>query len=115
MLLKQRILDGIAEGRITLAFRRWKRPTVKAGGSLRTAIGVLAIESVDVVDEKKITKQDAKRAGYSSRDELLSELNTRRQGGAPVHGGLVRAVLRNPHVPKIDRPVVPATGKVYSA
>ena len=73
MLLKQRVLNGIAEGRITLAFRRWKRPTVKAGGSLRTVIGVLAIESVDVVDEESITKQDAKRAGYAAREELLTD------------------------------------------
>ena len=80
MLLKRQVLDGIAEGRITLAFRRWKRPTVKAGGTLRTIIGVLAIESVDVVDEKKVTQQDAKRAGYASRDDLLAELNTRREG-----------------------------------
>ncbi len=80
MLLKQRVLDGIAEGRITLAFRRWKRPTVKAGGNLRTVIGVLAIESVDIVDEDRITKQDAKRAGYESREELLAELRARKEG-----------------------------------
>jgi hypothetical protein len=80
MLLKQKTLKGIADGSITLAFRRWKRPTVKAGGSLRTVIGVLAIESVDTVDERKITTQDAKRAGYESRKELLAELNARKEG-----------------------------------
>ena len=80
MLLKQRVLDGIAAGHITLAFRRWKRPTVKPGGSLRTVIGVLAIEAVDVIDEERITKQDAKRAGYKSLEELLAELNTRKAG-----------------------------------
>ncbi len=62
MLIKQKFLDGIAEGRISLAFRRWKRPTVKAGGSLRTIIGVLAIEAVDVVTDKSITKHPGKRA-----------------------------------------------------
>jgi hypothetical protein len=41
---------------------------------------MLAIESVDVVDERRITKQDAKRAGYKSREALLAELNTRREG-----------------------------------
>jgi hypothetical protein len=80
MLLKQKTLKGIADGSITLAFRRWKRPTVKAGGSLRTVIGVLGIKSVDEVDEKKITTQDAKRAGYESRKELLAELNARKEG-----------------------------------
>ena len=64
MLLKKQVLDGIAEGRITVAFRRWKRPTVKTGGSLRTTVGLLAIEFVEVVDEERITKQDAKRAGF---------------------------------------------------
>ncbi len=36
MLFKQRILDGIARGEITVAFRKWRRPTVKSGGRLRT-------------------------------------------------------------------------------
>lgn len=80
MLLKRKVLNGIADGCITLAFRRWKRPTVKAGGTLRTVIGLLAIESVDAVDEKKITTQDAQRAGYESRRELLAELNARQEG-----------------------------------
>lgn len=80
MLFKQRILAGIADGSISLAFRRWKRPTVKPGGSLRTVVGVLAIESVDVIKETKITKRDATRAGYSSREELLAELNQRKEG-----------------------------------
>jgi hypothetical protein len=34
MLLKRAILDGIADGRISLVFRRWRRPTVKKGGTL---------------------------------------------------------------------------------
>jgi ferredoxin len=32
MLLRQATLDGIAKGEITLAFRRWTKPTVRAGG-----------------------------------------------------------------------------------
>lgn len=78
MLLKQKTLEGIAGGGITLAFRRWKRPTVKAGGSLRTVIGVLASDAVDLVDEPKNTKKDVQQAGYASREELLAELNARK-------------------------------------
>ena len=81
MLLKRETLEGIAEGRITLAFRRWKRPTVRAGGELRTAIGVLAIDAVDAVEEADITDTDARLAGHSTRDALIAELN-RRPGGA---------------------------------
>jgi len=80
MLLKQRVLAGIVEGRIRLAFRRWKRPTVKVGSRLRTSIGVLAIEAVDVVDAAKITMREAGQAGYSSRNELLAELHARTEG-----------------------------------
>ncbi len=80
MLLKRETLEGIAEGRITLAFRRWKRPTVRAGGELRTAIGVLAIEAVDSIEEADITADDARLAGYTTRDALIADLNRRSEG-----------------------------------
>ena len=47
MLIRRNVLESIRAGRIRLAFRRWKRPTVRAGGTLRTAVGVLQIEAVD--------------------------------------------------------------------
>jgi hypothetical protein len=74
MLLNRRTLDGIAAGEIDLAFRRWKRPTVKAGGTLRSRAGVLAIDAVESTSQKAITKEDARRAGFASRRELLSSL-----------------------------------------
>ena len=77
MLLKRETLAGIAEGRITLAFRRWKRPTVRAGGELRTSIGVLAIDAVDTIAEGDITDDDARSAGYPARDALVAELHRR--------------------------------------
>lgn len=77
MLFKLHLLEGIASGHVTLAFRRWKRPTVKAGGSLKTSIGVLQICSVDIIDEGKITPQAARRAGFGSVAELLASLGER--------------------------------------
>ncbi len=74
MLLNRRALDGIAAGEIDLAFRRWKRPTVKAGGTLRTRAGVLAIDAVEPTGERRITAADARRAGFASRKELLTSL-----------------------------------------
>jgi hypothetical protein len=49
MLLKQETLRGIEGGTITVAFRRWRRPTVKAGGTLLTPIGQLAVEAEAVL------------------------------------------------------------------
>jgi hypothetical protein len=74
MLFRQDVLPRIAEGEVTLAFRRWRRPTVKAGGTLRTRVGVLAIDSVEPVDEDRVTDADARRAGASDREGLLAGL-----------------------------------------
>jgi hypothetical protein len=73
VLFRQDLLRRIGEGEVTLAFRRWRRPTVRAGGTLRTRVGVLAIESVEVVDERDVTDADARRAGAADREAVLRE------------------------------------------
>lgn len=80
MLFRQKCLDGIRDGVITLAFRRWRRPSVRAGGTLLTAVGQLAIVSVEEVAMAGITETDARRAGYDSREELVEELRGRTEG-----------------------------------
>lgn len=80
MIFRQRFLDGIRDGTVTLAFRRWRRPSVRAGGTLLTAVGQLEIVSVDEVAMPRIADDDARRAGYSSREELLAELRVRDEG-----------------------------------
>ena len=80
MLIHQDHLDGIALGAITLAFRRWRTPSAKTGGSQRTAIGVLAIDEVRTVREDDISEADAQAAGFSSRGELLRELANKPEG-----------------------------------
>lgn len=80
MLLKVRILESVAAGKVDLQFRRWKRPTVRPGGSLRTAVGVLSIHAVDPVSRESITEEDARRAGYPSRASLLAELDAHDEG-----------------------------------
>jgi hypothetical protein len=74
MLFNARALERIAAGEIDLAFRRWKRPTVKAGGTLRTRAGVIAIDAVEPTSERRIRAEDARRAGFTSRAELLRSL-----------------------------------------
>ncbi len=74
MLFRQETLRGIEAGEVTLAFRRWRRPTVRAGGTLRTRVGVLAIRSVDRVEGDAISDAEARRAGAGGRDELIASL-----------------------------------------
>lgn len=80
MLFRQRFLDGIRDGSVTLAFRRWRRPTVKTGGTLLTAAGELHIQSVSPVPPDSITEADARRAGFESREALLAELTLPGEG-----------------------------------
>jgi hypothetical protein len=80
MIFRQRFLDGIRDGTITLAFRRWRRPSVRAGGTLLTAVGQLDIVSVDEVATGKISNDDVRRAGYASRNDSLAELTARAEG-----------------------------------
>ena len=65
MLFRRDDLVAIAAGEITVAFRRWRRPSVKAGGTLLTAAGLLAIESVEAIDPARISAADARRAGFA--------------------------------------------------
>ncbi len=81
MLLRKDTLDGIQEGRITLQFRRWTRPTVKQGGTLRTRIGMLRITEVARVSAREITAEEAKDAGFATKKALL-EMLARKSDGA---------------------------------
>ena len=80
MLLKQETLCGIMEGRITLAFRRWRRPTVKSGGTLHTSAGLLSIDAVEPVDLGDITEREAQAAGFSNLGALCSALRKHNEG-----------------------------------
>ncbi|HEX5944982.1 MAG TPA: hypothetical protein VFY82_01840 [Acidimicrobiales bacterium] len=74
MLFPMRFHAGLADGSVALAFRRWRRPAAKAGGRQRTPVGELAIDAVEAVDVADVTEDDARRAGYADRAELLAEL-----------------------------------------
>ena len=62
------ILQGIAEGRVTLALRRWRRAPPADGSALRSPVGVLCLDRVTVVDEGDITADDVRRTGMSSTE-----------------------------------------------
>ena len=74
MLLRMAALERIARGEVSLVFRRWRRPTVRTGGSLRTAVGILRILDVAIVEEADVSDSDAVAAGYASRAALLADL-----------------------------------------
>lgn len=73
LLFQKRFHAGLVDGSIRLTFRRWEKPHVRQGGRYRChPIGVLEVERVQRVPVLAITEEDARAAGFTSRDELLA-------------------------------------------
>ena len=80
MLIRREILEAIRRGEIDLQFRRWTRPSVKAGGTLKTKIGLLQIGRMDEIDPGDVTDAEAKRAGFADVADFRRWLETMKQG-----------------------------------
>jgi len=83
MLLPARVAQGIREGSITLAYRRWEQARVRVGGTQLTSAGIVGFDAVDEVTElTEITDADARAAGFPDADALRRMLTA-----APVQRG----------------------------
>jgi hypothetical protein len=71
VLISRAIAEGMADGSVTVAYRRWDRPRVRPGSTQRTVAGVVRFDSVEEVDPDTLTEEDAARAGVRSLAELL--------------------------------------------
>jgi hypothetical protein len=105
MLLRRDVLRRIEAGEVSLAFRRWRRPTVKEGGTLRTTVGVLAIESVEVVEPKRVTDRDARLAGMADRTALLEDV----PGSGPLYRIAIRWAGPDPRIALRERAAISPT------
>lgn len=80
MLIRTAVLERIVQGEVDTQFRRQKKPTVKAGGTLRTHVGMLEIVEVKRISLDDVTDKDARRAGAANRNEVISELTKKPDG-----------------------------------
>jgi hypothetical protein len=80
MLLKLALLEDIKAGKVDVIFRRWNRPTVKTGGTLKTKLGQLSILSVTDMSADDVTDADAKRAGFKDVPDFRKWLDTMKEG-----------------------------------
>jgi hypothetical protein len=83
VLFEQRLRDGLHDGSITMAFRRWQRIQVVAGHHYRTGRDMVAVDAIDVVQPGDISSQDALAAGYGDVTELFAGL--RGDPGLPLY------------------------------
>jgi hypothetical protein len=80
MLIKLVVLEAIKRGEITLQFRRWSRPTVKPGGTLKTKVGLLQIGRVDAMSPDDVSEADARAAGFADVPAFRKWLATMKEG-----------------------------------
>lgn len=95
MLLKQSTLAGIAAGTITCAYRRWRRPMVRAGTTFRTSIGVIGVDHIEPTTLDAITASGVRSAGYPSRAALIADL---RRGEGDVYRIRLKLVGADPRI-----------------
>ena len=74
MLLPVEVAQGVADGSVTLAFRRWRRQDVSPGHVFTTAAGLVRVDAVASVEAEDISDADAARAGWGSADQLRRRL-----------------------------------------
>ncbi|TCP56910.1 hypothetical protein EV191_101859 [Tamaricihabitans halophyticus] len=96
MILPNQIARGVAEGTVCLVFRRWTKPNVRAGDTLRTVAGVIAVDSIESIAESAITEEQARQAGAASAAEVRAAL--RGPAGAPLYCIAVRWAGPDPRV-----------------
>ncbi|BDG70978.1 hypothetical protein [Roseomonas fluvialis] len=95
MLFRRAVLEGIAAGRITLAFRRATRPPARPGGTLLTPVGQLAFDAVATVDPASLTARDAQQAGFPDLAALRAALA---RGEGAVHRVVLRLAGPDPRI-----------------
>jgi hypothetical protein len=101
MLISRATAEGVADGFVTLAFRRWDRPRVRPGGTQRTAAGVVRFDTVDEIDPAALTEDDAARSGVRSLAALLRLLD--RRDGEKVYRMAISFAGADPRVELRER------------
>lgn len=80
MLLKRELLEEIKAGTVDLVFRRWSRPSVKAGGTLKTKVGLLQIGAITDMAPEDVSDAEARRAGFADVADFRRWLETMKPG-----------------------------------
>jgi len=62
--------DRVLAGEITVSFRLWQRPRVKAGGRYRVGPGQIEVDSIELVPFAAVTAADVHESGEPDRETL---------------------------------------------
>jgi hypothetical protein len=74
MLLPPKVVQGVVDGSVTLAFRRWRHQDVRPGAVFKSAGSVIRVDAVEIVDPAAITDAEAILAGHPDADQVRKRL-----------------------------------------
>ena len=74
MLFASRFVSCIADGSVTLTFRRWRTRQAIVGHRYRTIAGMIEVDEVSTVEPGSITDVEARSAGYEDATALVADL-----------------------------------------
>jgi hypothetical protein len=66
----QELREDVLSGQITVSFRLWRRPKVKAGGRYRVADGQIEVDSVELIPFSSIDDTDVRLSGEADLESL---------------------------------------------
>lgn len=81
MEFSQELRADVLSGHITVSFRLWRRPKVKAGGRYRVGDGQIEVDSVELVPFSSIDQMDLQR----SCEADLESLRQRAAHAGPIY------------------------------
>lgn len=70
MEFSRELRDDVLSGDITVSFRLWRRPQVKAGGRYSVGPGYIEVDSVELMPFSAITPADLRRSGEKDMESL---------------------------------------------
>ena len=70
MQFSKDLRDAVVAGRITVSFRLWSRPKVKAGGRYRVGDALIEVDDIELVPFGSITASDVRATGEPDREAL---------------------------------------------
>ena len=80
MEFSKELRDAVIAGDISVSFRLWQRPKVRADGRYRVGPATLVVDSIELVPFASITKADVRRSG----EESLETLRARAAHAGPI-------------------------------
>lgn len=70
MQFSRELREDVLSGAITVSFRLWSRPQVKAGGRYRVGDGEIEVDEVELVPFSGIDDADLRRTGEADLEAL---------------------------------------------